>query len=105
MIIWNIRLPRVMLAFMVGASLALAGAAFQGLLRNPLADPYTIGVSSGASLGAVFVIFFQFSIFGLGNFTLPVVAIVSGFASLLIVFRSEERRVGKGWRSRWWSYP
>jgi len=86
MIIWNIRLPRVMLAFMVGASLALAGAAFQGLLRNPLADPYTIGVSSGASLGAVFVIFFQFSIFGLGNFTLPVVAIVSGFASLLIVF-------------------
>ena len=44
MIIWNIRLPRVLLAFCVGASLALAGAAFQGLLRNPLADPYTIGV-------------------------------------------------------------
>ena len=59
MIIWNIRLPRVLLAFCVGASLALAGAAFQGLLRNPLADPYTIGVSSGASLGAVLVLFFQ----------------------------------------------
>ena len=53
LIIWNIRVPRVLLAFCVGASLSLAGAAFQGLLRNPLADPYTIGVSSGAALGAV----------------------------------------------------
>ena len=86
MIIWNIRLPRVILAFCVGASLALAGAAFQGLLRNPLADPYTIGVSSGASLGAVFVLFFQVTIVGLGNFTLPIVAIISGFITLLIVF-------------------
>lgn len=63
-----------------------SGAAFQGLLRNPLADPYTIGVSSGASLGAVLVIFFQVTIIGLGNFTLPIVAIVSGFITLLIVF-------------------
>ncbi|MCM3439473.1 FecCD family ABC transporter permease [Metabacillus halosaccharovorans] len=86
MIIWNIRLPRVLLGFCVGASLSLAGAAFQGLLRNPLADPYTIGVSSGASLGAVFVIFFQFSIIGLGSFTLPVVAIISGFITLFLVF-------------------
>ncbi|MEW8987421.1 MAG: iron ABC transporter permease [Bacillus sp. (in: firmicutes)] len=86
MIIWNIRLPRVLLAFCVGASLALAGAAFQGLLRNPLADPYTIGVSSGASLGAVFVLFFQFTIIGLGSFTLPVMAIISGFIALFIVF-------------------
>lgn len=86
MIIWNIRLPRVLLAFCVGASLALAGAAFQGLLRNPLADPYTIGVSSGASLGAVFVLFFQVTIIGLGSFTLPIVAILSGLISLLVVF-------------------
>ncbi|WP_121439888.1 FecCD family ABC transporter permease [Salisediminibacterium halotolerans] len=85
-IIWDIRLPRVMLAMCVGASLALAGAAFQGLLRNPLADPYTIGVSSGASLGAVIVIFFQLSLAGLGAFTLPLAAIASGFATLLIVF-------------------
>lgn len=85
-IIWNIRLPRVLLAFFVGASLALAGAAFQGLLRNPLADPYTIGVSSGAALGAVFVIFFQFTIIGLGSFTLPVVSIGSGFVTLMLVF-------------------
>ena len=86
MIIWNIRLPRVLLAFCIGASLALAGAAFQGLLRNPLADPYTIGVSSGASLGAVLVLFFQVSIVGLGSFTLPIVAILFGLISLLIVF-------------------
>jgi iron complex transport system permease protein len=86
MIIWNIRLPRVLLAFCIGASLALAGAAFQGLLRNPLADPYTIGVSSGASLGAVLVLFFQVTIVGLGSFTLPIVAILFGLVSLLIVF-------------------
>ncbi|PTL40027.1 FecCD family ABC transporter permease [Alkalicoccus saliphilus] len=85
-IIWEIRLPRVLLALFVGASLALAGAAFQGLLRNPLADPFTIGVSSGAALGAVFVIFFQITIVGLGAFTLPAVSIVSGFITLMIVF-------------------
>jgi iron complex transport system permease protein len=51
-IIAQIRLPRVILGFFVGASLAVAGVAFQGLLQNPLADPYTIGVSSGAALGA-----------------------------------------------------
>ncbi|NJP39138.1 FecCD family ABC transporter permease [Alkalicoccus luteus] len=85
-IIWEIRLPRVLLALCVGASLALAGAAFQGLLRNPLADPYTIGVSSGAALGAVFVIFFQLTIVGLGAFTLPAVSIVSGFLTLMLVF-------------------
>lgn len=85
-IIWNIRLPRVLLAFCVGAALALAGAAFQGLLRNPLADPYTIGVSSGASLGAVIVMFFQLTIIGLGNFTLPIIAIISGLLTLLLVF-------------------
>jgi iron complex transport system permease protein len=86
MIIWNIRFPRVLLAMFVGASLALAGAAFQGLLRNPLADPYTIGVSSGAALGAVAVLFFNITIIGLGSFTLPAVAIISGLLSLLLVF-------------------
>ena len=58
----DIRLPRVILSGLVGAALAIAGAAFQGLLRNPLADPYTLGVSSGASLGAVITLFFQVSI-------------------------------------------
>lgn len=86
LIIWNIRVPRVLLAFLVGASLSLAGAAFQGLLRNPLADPYTIGVSSGSALGAVTVLFFQYTIWGLGGYTLPVVAILSGFLTLFVVF-------------------
>ncbi len=51
-IIMDIRIPRVLLSMFVGASLSLAGAAFQGLLRNPLADPYIVGTSSGAALGA-----------------------------------------------------
>ncbi|MBU1906152.1 MAG: iron ABC transporter permease, partial [Candidatus Omnitrophica bacterium] len=50
-IIWNIRLPRVILGILVGAGLAGCGAVFQGLLRNPLAEPYTLGVSGGAALG------------------------------------------------------
>src|SRR5690349_18337836 len=50
-IILKVRLPRVLLGMLVGAALALAGAGFQGVLRNPLADPYTLGVSSGASVG------------------------------------------------------
>ncbi len=86
MIIWEIRFSRVVLAFLVGASLSLAGAAFQGLLRNPLADPYTIGVSSGASLGAVLVIYFQLDFVWLGGFTLPFFSIGGGAAALLLVF-------------------
>lgn len=80
-ILTAIRFPRVILAALVGASLGLAGAAFQGLLRNPLADPYTLGVSSGASLGAVTVIYFGIQIFGV--YTLPVISIAAGFATML----------------------
>ncbi|MFY4773588.1 FecCD family ABC transporter permease [Metabacillus sp. RGM 3146] len=75
-ILMEIRLPRVLLAGFVGASLALAGGAFQGLLRNPLADPYTLGVSSGASVGAVSAIYFGINIFGI--YTLPVFSIAAG---------------------------
>ena len=53
LIIVNIRLPRILLAIIVGASLTVAGTSFQALLRNPLADPYVLGVSSGAALGAI----------------------------------------------------
>lgn len=55
-IIWQVRTPRVLLAFVVGAGLAVAGATMQAVVRNPLADPYVLGVSSGASLGAVAVL-------------------------------------------------
>jgi iron complex transport system permease protein len=84
-IIINIRLPRVLLAGLVGASLAIAGAAFQGLLRNPLADPYTIGVSSGASLGAVLTLFLGLSIPFAGMFTLPLFSILFSFLTIFAV--------------------
>ncbi|ATO38599.1 ABC transporter permease [Geobacillus thermodenitrificans] len=95
-IVMEIRMPRVVLAFLVGASLALAGAAFQGLLKNALADPYTLGVSSGASVGAVLVIFlgWQWPLFG--TFTLPIVSILCGMATLAAVLaftRAVERRM------------
>ena len=84
-IVWSIRLPRVLLAGLVGASLAIAGAAFQGLLRNPLADPYTLGVSSGASVGGVVTIFFNLSIPVVGAYTLPFLSIISAFITILLV--------------------
>ncbi len=57
-IVWNIRLPRALLAATCGAALALAGVAYQGIFRNPLADPYLLGVASGGSFGAALVIAF-----------------------------------------------
>ncbi|QDY44907.1 iron ABC transporter permease [Planococcus glaciei] len=84
-ILWNIRMPRVVLAGLVGASLAIAGAAFQGLLKNPLADPYTLGVSSGASVGAVMTLFFGISVPFLGNYTLPVMSMLGALATMFAV--------------------
>jgi iron complex transport system permease protein len=55
-IIWDVRAPRVVLAGLVGATLAFAGAAYQGVFRNPLAEPYLIGVAAGASVGATLII-------------------------------------------------
>ncbi len=55
-IVWDLRLPRVLTAMVVGAGLAVAGATFQGLLRNPLADPYVLGTASGAALGAAIAV-------------------------------------------------
>lgn len=59
MIIFDVRLPRILLGIFVGASLSLAGTSFQALLRNPLADPYVLGVSSGSALGAILSIFIE----------------------------------------------
>lgn len=84
-IVYDIRLPQVILAGLVGASLAVAGAAFQGLLRNPLADPYILGVSSGASVGAVSTLFFNISIPFLGLYTLPFLSIFTALATIMIV--------------------
>lgn len=86
-IVWNLRLPRVLMALVAGASLATAGASFQGLLRNPLVDPYLLGVSSGASFGAVLSIYlatvssFQYL------YRLPLLSFVFAmFASLSAMF-------------------
>ena len=84
-ILWNIRMPRVILAALVGAALAIAGAAFQGLLKNPLADPYTLGISSGASVGAVFTLFFGVSLPVFGFFTLPIFSMIGAFVTLVVV--------------------
>jgi iron complex transport system permease protein len=84
-IIMQVRLPRVLLAIIVGATLAVAGTGFQGILRNPLADPYTLGVSSGASVGAAIMI--QFGLIEvLGQWTVPLIAFVTGIVTLLFVF-------------------
>lgn len=84
-ILWKIRMPRVLLAALVGASLAIAGAAFQGLLKNPLADPYTLGISSGASVGAVGTIFFGISIPFVGLFTLPLISMGAAVMTMFFV--------------------
>ncbi|WP_221564972.1 iron ABC transporter permease [Alkalihalobacillus sp. TS-13] len=96
-IVMNIRLPRVILAGIVGAALAIAGAAFQGLLRNPLADPYTLGVSSGASVGAVITLFFHLSIPVVGSFTLPLLSILFSFITIFLVI-SFARKIERSMR-------
>ncbi|MDF2947434.1 MAG: ABC-type cobalamin/Fe3+-siderophore transport system, permease component [Bacillales bacterium] len=84
-IIWLIRAPRIILAFIVGAALAMCGAAFQGLLKNPLADPYTLGTSSGGALGAVLVIFLGIELPLIGKFTLPFVSMLFSLSSILLL--------------------
>lgn len=82
-ILWNLRLPRALLAFIVGGALAVSGTVMQSVLKNPLASSYTLGVSSGASVGAGLVIITGFTIPFLGMFTLPLVGLSCG---LLTVF-------------------
>lgn len=84
-ILWKVRMPRVVLAGLVGASLAIAGAAFQGLLKNPLADPYTLGVSSGASVGAVMTLFFGISMPIVGLYTLPIFSMTGAVLTMVAV--------------------
>jgi len=84
-IVIQLRLSRVVLALLVGACLATAGAGFQGVLRNPLADPYTLGVASGSSVGAAFIILFGFQSL-IGLWTIPLVAFATGAATLFAVF-------------------
>lgn len=82
-IIWDIRLPRALLGLVVGASLAVAGTVLQALVRNPLADPFVLGVSSGASLAAVAVLIFGSA--SLGGASLTAAAFVGALVSLAVV--------------------
>ncbi|MFI5781479.1 FecCD family ABC transporter permease [Nocardia sp. NPDC051570] len=84
-IVWQLRVPRTVLAAVVGAGLALAGAAMQTLVRNPLADPYLLGVSSGAGVGAAAVITSGF-LAGAGVWALSGGALAGAFAATAAVF-------------------
>ncbi len=84
LIVIDIRLPRVVLAVLIGAIMGLSGAVLQGLLRNPLAEPGLIGTSAGASLGAVIAIYYGFSAsFALAS---PLLALVGAFVTTTIAF-------------------
>jgi len=84
-ILWQIRVPRVMLAALVGAMLSLAGATYQGVFRNPLADPYLLGVAAGAGLGATIAIAYLPD--GLrGQRVLPVAAFVGGSIAVVLTY-------------------
>ncbi|NLN15357.1 MAG: iron chelate uptake ABC transporter family permease subunit, partial [Tissierellia bacterium] len=85
-IIWNIRLPRVLLGALVGASLSIAGAAFQGMFKNPMADPYVIGISSGAALGATIAIVLKVNFILLGFSGISLFAFIGALATVLIVY-------------------
>lgn len=84
-IVWSVRLPRVLLGMLVGAGLAVCGVALQAMVRNVLADPYLLGINSGASSGAAAAILFGAGA-GLGRYALPASAFVGALAASLLVF-------------------
>ena len=86
-IVFELRLPRVLTAMVVGAALSLAGATYQGLLRNPLADPYVLGTASGAALGAALALIIpvQLAVLGLGLLHLS--AFGGALAAVVVVYR------------------
>ncbi|MFC4889360.1 FecCD family ABC transporter permease [Streptomyces beijiangensis] len=83
-VLWNVRLPRVVLALLVGGSLGCAGALMQGVFGNPLAEPGVIGISSGAAVGAVGAIALGLNFFG--NWTVTACAFVAGLLTVLAVY-------------------
>lgn len=85
-ILWNIRLPRVALGALTGMALAVAGGAFQGLFKNPLADPYVLGVSSGAALGAAVAIAFFGALQVKGVGLVPAFAFGGGMLAVTLVY-------------------
>jgi len=91
-IVWEIRLPRAAAAFCVGAALGLAGAALQGLLQNPLAEPGVLGVSAFSALGAVIAIFFGFA--AVSSLAVPLAAVLGAGVATVILAVSALRGAG-----------
>jgi len=92
-VVIDVRLPRVLVGFLAGGALAVSGAALQGLFRNPLAEPGVLGISSGASLGAVLAIYFQIA--GRAVWTLPASAFLGAAVVAVLVFAIAARQ-GRG---------
>jgi len=90
-ILWNLRLPRALLAFIVGGALSVSGAVMQSVLKNPLASSYTLGVSSGASLGAGLVILLGITLPFAQMMTLPVLGFIFGLATIFIAVSFSSR--------------
>jgi iron complex transport system permease protein len=82
-IVMDVRLPRILTAAAVGGGLAMCGVVFQGILLNPLADPYTLGVSAGAAFGAAWALLLNLSVAGV--YSVPVCAFIGATATLLLV--------------------
>jgi iron complex transport system permease protein len=89
LVLWTIRIPRVVLSIGIGAALSVSGAALQGIFRNPLADPGLIGVSAGAAVGAVGSIVLGFTAFGI--WSTPLAAFVGALTVTAVVFSSAFR--------------
>ena len=83
-IFWNLRAPRIVLSVLVGAALSVCGAAYQSVFRNPLTDPYVLGISSGASVGAAVAILLGLEAYMLGVGTC---ALVTGLLTIVVIYR------------------
>lgn len=89
-ILFDIRLPRILLAVTVGASLAAAGASYQALLRNALAEPYLLGISNGAAVGTMIALVF----FNANDWTRPLMAFAGALGATFVVYRLARGRAG-----------
>lgn len=85
-IVWDIRFPRILLGFIAGAALSICGSGYQGIFKNPMADPFILGVSSGAALGASIGIVLHFSASFLGFSGSTLLAFIGSFAAMALVY-------------------